>query len=167
MGALLCLVALIASAVVLLRAIRAFRADWRSAEITRVPAVPMQSMHIPEAGPIELFLEGPRYVTRRKRLHYALKDPETAQPLPVRPVLMGSYVSGTRRVRAQRGRFVLPRPGAFELHIDGLQPDDAREYAIVLMRPIAGKVIRFALTCVLLGTVLIGSLVLGIFLLVL
>jgi hypothetical protein len=76
-------------------------------------------------------------------------------------------VRGFRRSRVQRGRFVLPRPGTFELQIDGLHPDDARNYAIVLMHPVTGKVIRFVLTCVFFGMVLIGSLVLGILSLVL
>ena len=167
MGSLLCLAALIASAVVLLRTIRAFRAAWRGAEITRGPAVPLQSMHVPVAGPMALFLEGPRYTTYTKLPHFALRDPETGQRVQVDSVLMGSGVRSLRRSRVQRGRFVLPRPGTFELQIDGLQPEDARDYAVVLMHPFTGKVIRFVLTCVFLGLVLIGSFVLGILLLVL
>ncbi len=167
MGSLLCLVVLIASAILLLRSIRGFRAAWRAAEITRGPAVPFQSMHVPEAGPLALFLEGPRYGTYRKRLHFALRDPETSLPVPIRPVLMGSGVRSLRRSRVQRGRFTLPRPGTFELQIDGLQPEDAGNFDIVLMRPFTGQVIRFGLTCTFLGMVMIGSLVGGILLLVL
>jgi hypothetical protein len=161
-GFLLSLAALIVSVALLHRTIRAFIAGWREAEIARGPAVPMQSLHVPAAGPLALFLDGPRYATYTKRLHFAMRDPETGQSVPVQPVLMGSGVRSLRRSRVQRGRFVLSRPGRFELRIDGLHPDDARDYSIVIMRQVTGMVIRFVLTCVVLGLVLIGSLVLGI-----
>ncbi len=167
MGSLLCLVALIASAVLLYRAIRRFTAAWRAAEIARGPAVPLQSLRIPAEGPLALFLEGPRYGTYRKRLRFGLRDPETDQPVPIQRVLMGSGVRSLRRCRVQRGRLVLPRPGTFELQVEGLQPEDVQNYEVVLMRPIAGRVVRFVLACVALGIVLFGSLVRGVLSLVL
>lgn len=167
MGSLLCLLAMAAAAVLLLRSIRDFRAAWSAAEIARGPAVAVQTLRLSEAGPLALFLDGPRYGTYTKRLQFSLRNAETRQPVSLQPVLMGAGVRSPRRSRVQRGRFVLPRAGAFELQIEGLQPEDAREYAIVIMRPFTGRLVRFILSCVLLGMALVGSLVAGILLLVL
>jgi hypothetical protein len=63
------------------------------------------------------------------------------------------------RSRVERGRFVLPAPGAYVLRVAGLEPPEAGDYAVVFMRPYFGKLLTFILSCVFLGMILVGCLV--------
>ena len=83
-------------------------------------------------------------------------------PVPVSPSYSGAAMRGRRHSRILRGTLTVPQPGVYVLGVSGLQPPDAPEYAIVFMRMFAGQMLRFILTCVLFGTLLVGSLVLAI-----
>jgi hypothetical protein len=162
MGSLLGIILMAASGYLLLKSVAGFRRMWREAEIVRGPAVPEQTVQFPVAGDISLFLDGPRYKTYWRRLQYALFDARSGAPVPITPVFTGSGVRSLRRSRVQRGRFALPAPGPYVLRVGGLSPGEAAEYAIVFMHPITARLLRFILTCVFLGMVFIGSLVLAI-----
>ena len=143
----------------LLRTVLSFRRTWREAEILRVPAVARQTIRLPVAGTLGLYLEGPRFRTWQQRCTCTCTDAETGIAvvsvyLPFRPL--------GRHSRILRGTLTVARPGDYVLGVSGLQPPDAPQYAIVFMRMFAGQMLRFILICVLFGTVLVGSLVLAI-----
>lgn len=162
MGVAIGVILFCVSVFLLPRMIGSFRRDYRAAEIVRGPAVAEQTIRFPEGGSLGLYLEGPRYHTYHKRLQYALTDPATGTAVAIRPVLAGTGVRSLKHSRVQRGQFILPTPGEYLLRVGGLAADDASRYAIVFMHPFTGRVIRFVLTCVLLGFMLIGGLVLAI-----
>lgn len=166
-GAFLCGIGFVLSAFLLARAISTFRRQYRDAEVARAGALPRQTLRIPVAGELRLYLEGPRYRTWRKRLTYALSEESTGRSVPITPSLSGSGVRSTRYSRVERGRFALAAPGAYVLEVAGLGPDEVPEYAVVIMRPFFGKLLTFILSCVVLGMVLIGSFVGAILFLVL
>jgi len=146
----------------LLRAVSSFRRSWREAEILRVPAVTRQSVRFPVAGRLALYLEGPRFGTWQQRCTYTCTDAEAGVPVPVTPSYAGAAMRGRRYSRILRGTLTVPHPGEYVVGVTGLQPPDSPEYAVVFMRLFAGQMIRFILTCVLLGALLVGSLVLAI-----
>jgi hypothetical protein len=146
----------------LLRAVLSFRRTWREAEILRVPAVARQTIRLPVAGTLGLYLEGPRFRTWQQRCTCTCTDGETGMPVPVTPSYSGAAMRGRRRSRILRGTLTVPRPGAYVFGVSGLQPPDSSEYAVVFMRLFAGQMLRFILTSVLLGMLLVGSLVLAI-----
>jgi hypothetical protein len=150
------------SAWLLLRTVASFRLAWSEAEILRAPVVARQTLGFPVAGRMALCLEGPRFRTWSQRCRYSCEDAATAAPVPIAPSYSGSGVRSRRYSRVQHGSLELPRPGEYVLHVEGVQPTDAPDYTIVFMRPFTGRIIRFVLTCVLLGMLLIGSLVLAI-----
>ncbi len=147
---------------VLLRTIVSFRRTWSEAEILRVSAVARQTIRFPVAGTLGLYLEGPRFRTWQQRCRYTCTDAETGMQVPVSPSYSGAAMRGRRHSRILRGTLTVPQPGVYVLGVSGLQPPDAPEYAIVFMRMFAGQMLRFILTCVLFGTLLVGSLVLAI-----
>jgi hypothetical protein len=159
MGAFLCGIGFTASAYLLVRAIRTFRRHYRVAEVARAAALPQQTIRIPTAGELRLFLEGPRFRTWGKRLTYAMSEESTGRSFPITPSYSGSGVRSTTRSRVERGRFTLSTPGAYVLQVGGLEPHEAPEYAVVIMRPFFGKLLAFILSCVFLGMILIGSLI--------
>jgi hypothetical protein len=146
----------------LIRIVSSFRRAWRGAEILRAPAIPRQTLRFPVAGEMALYLEGPRFRAWSQRCHYNCLDASTAVAVPIVPSYSGSGVRSRRYSRIQHGSLNLPRPGDYVFEVAGLQPSDAPEYAVVFMRLFAGRVLRFILTCVLLGMLLIGSVVLTI-----
>ena len=146
----------------LLRAISSFRRAWSEAEILRVPAVTRQSIRLPVAGELALYLEGPRFGTWQQRCTYTCTDAETGTAVPVTPSYSGAAMRGRRHSRILRGTLTVPQPGEYLLGVSGLQPPDSPDYAVVFMRVFAGQMLRFILTCVLLGMMLVGSLVLAI-----
>jgi len=150
----------VASGWLLLRATFSFRRAWREAEILRGPAVTRQVLHFPVAGEMALYLEGPRFRTWMQRCRYTCVDTVTGVAVPITPSFSGSGVRGRRYSRIQHGSLTLPRPGDYVLEVAGLQAADAADYAVVFMRLFARRMIRFILTCVLLGMLLVGSLVL-------
>lgn len=162
MGVVLGIVLFGLSAVALLRLISRFRRDWKAAEIVRGPAVPEQTIRFPVSGALSLFLEGPRFYTYQKRLQYSLRQAPTGAGVPITPVFAGAGVRSMKHSRVERGHFSLPAPGDYCLAVGGLGPGDAGNYAVVFMHPFTGRLVRFILTCALLGFVLIGSLVLAI-----
>ena len=146
----------------LLRAISAFRRAWRDAEILRVPAIARQTLRFQTSGDMALCLEGPRFGTWRQRCRYACTDEATGQAVAIAPARSGAATRGRRRTRIQRGSLTVPHPGDYVLEVAGLEPADAPGYAVVFMRPFSGRMLRFILTCVLLGMLVVGSLVLAI-----
>ena len=146
----------------LLRAILSFRRAWTEAEVLRVPAVARQTIRFPVAGTLALYLEGPRFRTWQQRCTYTCTDAETGVPVPVTPSYSGAAMRGRRHSRILRGTLTVPQLGDFVLGVSGLQPPDSPEYAVVFMRLFAGQMLRFILTCVLLGMLVVGSLVLAI-----
>jgi hypothetical protein len=146
----------------LLRAIFSFRRAWSSAEILRAPAVSRQTLQFPVAGKMALYLEGPRFRTWQQRCTYTCVEAETGLAVPVTPSYSGAAMRGSRHSRILRGTLTVPRPGDYTLGVAGLEPPDAPEYSVVFMRLFAGQMLRFILTCVLLGMLLVGSLVLAI-----
>jgi hypothetical protein len=146
----------------LLRAVVSFRRAWRGAEILRAPAVTRQTLFFPVAGEMALYLEGPRFRTWLQRCRYTCAEAVTGLDVPITPSYSGSSVRTRRYSRIQRGSLTIPRPGDYILEVAGLEPPDAPEFAVVFMRLFAGQMLRFILTCVLLGMLLVGSLVLTI-----
>jgi hypothetical protein len=146
----------------LLRTIFSFRRAWSEAEILRVPAAARQPIRFPVAGTLGLHLEGPRFRTWQQRCAYTCTDAETGAAVPVSPSYSGAAMRGRRYSRILRGTLIVPHPGDYVLGVSGLQPTDSPEYAVVFMRLFAGRMLRFILTCVLLGMLLVGSLVLAI-----
>jgi hypothetical protein len=146
----------------LLRTIFSFRRAWSEAEILRVPAVERQAIRFPAAGTLGLYLEGPRFRTWRQRCIYTCTDAETGVSVPVTPSSSGAAMRGRRYSRILRGTLTVPQPGDYVLGVAGLQPPDSPEYAVIFMRLFAGQMLRFILTCVLLGMLVVGSLVLAI-----
>jgi hypothetical protein len=146
----------------LLRTVFSFRRAWRDAEILRAPAVTRQTICFPVAGELALYLEGPRFRTWMQRCRYTCVDAATGLAVPIAPSFSGSGVRSRRYSRIQHGLLTVPRPGDYVLEVVGLQPADAPEYAVVFMRLFAGELLRFILTCVFLGLLLIGSVVLTI-----
>jgi len=144
----------------LLRAIVSFRRTWREAEILRVPAATRQMLRFPASGELALCLEGPRFRTWHQRCRYACIDAVTGIAVPITPSFSGSAMRGRRYTRIQHGTLAVPHKGDYILEVSGLQPPDGPEYAVVFMRLFAGQMLRFILTCVLLGMLLVGSLVL-------
>jgi hypothetical protein len=153
---------LIVSGWLLLRTVSSFRRAWSDAEILRGPAVTRQTLRFPVAGEMALYLEGPRFGTWRQRCQYSCADAVTGLAVSITPSYSGSGVRSRRYSRIQHGSLTLPRPGDYVLEISGLRPADGPEYAVVFMRLFAGQMLRFILTCVLLGMLLVGSLVLTI-----
>jgi hypothetical protein len=146
----------------LLRTIFSFRRAWSEAEVLRVPAATRQTIRFPVAGTLGLYLEGPRFRTWQQRCTFTCADAETGTAVPVSPCYSGAAMRGRRHSRILRGTLTVPQPGTYVLGVAGLQPPDAAEYAIVFMRVFAGQMLRFILTCVLLGMLVVGSLVLTI-----
>lgn len=167
MGAIGALLLMLVSAGLLLRLVRRFRADWRRAEIVRVPALPRQQVNLPAGDDHRLFLEGPRYRTWGKRLRYALADAVTGAPVTLQPALSGAGVRSRHRSRVQQARIRLAQAALLELEIAGLEPSDPEEFEVVFMRPFTAQLLKFVFACVGLGMVLVGSLVLAILLLAL
>ena len=162
MGAAIGAAVFVLSGGLLLRTVFSFRRAWREAEILRVPAVTRQTIRVPVAGTLGLYLEGPRFRTWQQRCMYSCTDADTGTAVPVTPSYSGASMRGSRHTRILRGTLTVPRPGDYILAVAGLQPPDAPEYAVVFMRLFAGQMLRFILTCVLLGMLLVGSLVLAI-----
>ncbi len=150
------------SAMVLWRQIRGFIRDWQAAEIARGPAVPEQVIRLPVSGELGLYVEGPRFYTWQKRLRCSLRHVATGLEVPIRPVISGAGVRSLKYSRVQRGRMELPAAGDYALRIEGLAAGDESAYAIVFMHPFTGRLLRFILSCVLLGFGVIGGLVLAI-----
>jgi hypothetical protein len=162
MGVAIGVAVFVLSGWLLLRTIVSFRRAWSEAEILRVPAVARQTIRLPVAGTLGLYLEGPRFRTWQQRCTYACTDAETGMPVPVTPSYSGAAMRGRRHSRILRGTLTVPQPGDYVLGVSGLQPPDSPDYAVVFMRLFAGQMLRFILTCVLLGMLLVGSLVLTI-----
>jgi hypothetical protein len=162
MGVVVGVAVFVLSGWALLRTIVSFRRAWNEAEILRVPAVSRQTIRLPAAGALGLYLEGPRFRTWQQRCTYACADAETGMPVPVTPSYSGAATRGRRHSRILRGTLTVPQPGDYVLGVSGLQPPDSPDYAVVFMRLFAGHMLRFILTCVLLGMLLVGSLVLAI-----
>jgi hypothetical protein len=162
MGVVIGAAVFVLSGWLLLRTIFSFRRAWSEAEILRVPAVARQAIRFPVAGTLGLYLEGPRFRTWQQRCTYTCTDAETGMPVPVTPSYSGAAMRGRRYSRILRGTLTVPQPGDYVLGVSGLQPPDSPEYAVVFVRLFAGQMLRFILTCVLLGMLLVGSLVLAI-----
>jgi len=162
MGVAVGVAVFVMSAWLLLRTIFSFRRAWSEAEVLRVPAATRQSIRLPVAGTLGLYLEGPRFSTWQQRCTYSCIDAETGVPVGVAPSYSGAAMRGSRRSRILRGTVTVPHPGDYVLGVTGLQPPDSPEYAVVFMRLLAGQMLRFILTCVLLGMLVVGSLVLAI-----
>jgi hypothetical protein len=162
MGVVIGAAVFILSGWLLLRTIFSFRRAWSEAEVLRVPATTRQSIRLPVAGTLGLYLEGPRFRTWQQRCTYTCTDAGTGIPVPVTPSYSGAAMRGRRYSRILRGTLTVPQPGDYVLGVSGLQPPDSPEYAVVFMRLFAGQMLRFILTCVCLGMALVGSLVLAI-----
>jgi hypothetical protein len=162
MGVALGVAVFVLSGWLLLRTIFSFRRAWSEAEILRVPAVERQAIRFPAAGPLGLYLEGPRFRTWQQRCTYTCTDAETGVPVPVSPSYSGAAMRGRRYSRILRGTLTVPQPGDYVLGVSGLQPPDSPAYAVVFMRLFAGQMLRFILACVLLGMLSVGGLVLAI-----
>jgi len=119
-------------------------------------------MRFPVSGDLSLFLEELRFYTYQKRLQYSLRQATTGLGVPITPVFGGAGVRSRKHSRVERGRFSLPVPGDYRIQIGGLGPGDAGNYVDVFMHPFTGRLLRFILTCVLLGFGLIGGFVLAI-----
>jgi hypothetical protein len=145
------------SGYLLCRSIATFRRDWIAAEVLRAPAAARQTLQIPVAGELALFLEGPRFETWRQRCDYRCTEVSTAATVPVSLSFSGSGARSRRYSRVQHARLSIPQPGAYVLDMTGLRPPDAPGYAVVLMHPSAGRLLRFILTCVALGLLVVGS----------
>jgi hypothetical protein len=162
MGVVIGAAVFVLSGWLLIRTISSFRRAWSEAEVLRVPAATRQSIRLPVAGTLGLYLEGPRFSTWQQRCTYSCIDAETGVPVGVAPSYSGAAMRGSRRSRILRGTVTVPHPGNYVFGVTGLQPPDSPEYAVVFMRLFAGQMLRFILTCVLLGMLLVGSLVLTI-----
>lgn len=162
MGVAIGIAVFMLSAWLLLRAILSFRHEWAAAEILRARALPHQTLRFAVAGPMALFLEGPRFHTWAQRCRYTCVDAATAASVPIAPCFTGAGVRSRRYSRVQHGSLDLPHPGEFVLDVEGLPSSDGSEFFVVFMRPFFGRLIRFILTCVFLGMLLIGSIVLTI-----
>ena len=88
--------------------------------------------------------------------------PRPGRPCRSRRPTPAPPCAGAGTAGSCEGTLTVPQPGDYVLGVSGLQPPDAPEYAVVFMRVFAGQMLRFILTCVLLGTLLVGSLVLAI-----
>jgi hypothetical protein len=142
----------------LVRTVTSFRGTWRNAEILRAPAVERQTLRFP-SGEMALYLEGPRFRTWSQRCRYRCAEAVTGVDVPITPSFSGSGVRSRRYSRVQHGRLTVPQAGDYVLEVVGLEPPAAPEYSVVFMRLFAGRLIRFILTCVFLGMLLISSLV--------
>jgi hypothetical protein len=162
LGVAVGIIVFVLSASLLLRAVLSFRRAWAAAEILRAPALSHQVLRFAVAGPMSLFLEGPRFHTWGQHCHYTCVDAATSAPVPIAPCYTGAGVRSRRYSRVQHGSLDLPHPGAFVLDVEGVPSVDGSEFSVVFMRPFLGRLIRFILTCVFLGMLLVGSVVLAI-----
>ncbi len=125
-----------------------------------LPLVAKQAVEFDEAGPVELWLQGPHLSTRFTGLSFELIDPHGSH-VRGRRSWFGRHSSGLSRARFAAQLYTLPQPGRYVLRTKGLgapQPSD-ENHQVLFVRPHLAP----ALGCVvgmLLGAALaIGSLV--------
>jgi hypothetical protein len=154
---------LLVGAVLLTLTIRRLGRSLARAEVQRAPLVPLQQVALPCAGELRLCVDGPKGLSWRAPLRFAMAEAATGRPVELAPMLSGSGRQRLDRSRVVRARLVVPGPGSYSLRVDGFQPGP--EYAswfLVFMRPFAATIVLHVLGIVACGFALIGGLVLSI-----
>jgi hypothetical protein len=113
----------------------------RAEPVARVPVAARHPVALPEAGPVELAIEGPRFTTRFRGLDYELVD-AAGTPVPIGRVWMRTSSSGFSTSRLTIKRLDVPRPGTYELRIRGLvEGTDYTGCAIAFVRPMGIQIL--------------------------
>ncbi len=132
--------------------------------ITRVPLAASQIVEFAEAGPVILCIEGPRFTTKFAWLKYRLETEDGAE-VPWRRRWFRAQTSGVSTVRMELRKFVVPRPGRYVLHVEGIKPAESGfaevppNHALVFMKPHLAKAIALVVGITLSSVLLIVSLV--------
>jgi len=132
----------------------------RRAHLFRVPLAETQEVRFSEAGPVVLWVEGPRFTTRFRHVDFVLSN-EYGERVDGRRILLRAQVSGVSTVRMALIKYMIPRAGRFVLRMTGLGPareGDAR-HAIVFTKPHLAQLVAYILGMILAFAVLIVSLV--------
>jgi hypothetical protein len=154
---------LLVGVVVLVLTIRSLGRSLARAEVQRAPLLAMQQVTLPCSGDLRLCLEGPRGLTWRAPLRFALAEAATGRPVTLTPTLSGSGRQRLDRSLVQRAQLILPGPGTYTVRVEGFQPgQDYRSFALVFMRPFTATIVLHVLGLVACGFATIGGLVLSI-----
>jgi hypothetical protein len=132
----------------------------RNARLFSVPLIPTQPIDFPEAGPVVLCMEGPRFSRRFSGLAYALTG-SAGDPVPGHRSLFRARTTGISTARMELMGFELPRAGRYILAVGGLgapRAEDSR-HAIVFVRPHLAQTVAYILGIILAAWVFIPSLV--------
>jgi hypothetical protein len=154
------ILAMAASAAMLAWLIRGLVAVIRRAHLFRVPLAETQEVRFAEAGPVVLWVEGPRFTTRFRHVGFALSN-EYGERVDGRRILFRAQVSGVSTVRMSLIQYTIPRAGRYVLRLTGLgavREGDTR-HAIVFTKPHLAQTVACILGMILAFAVLIVSLV--------
>jgi len=144
----------------IIKVVRALVRQVRRSLVAAVPLVPEQRVVLEAAGALVLAGEGRRLSTDFARLRFALTGEANGAPVPLRPVLVRTVVSGVSRVRVSLQHLALPAPGAYRLRVDGIPPRPDPASRLVFARPFGAALPLRIVALVLLGQAAIGSVVL-------
>lgn len=98
----------------------------RQPELARVPIAERSAVVLPAAGRADLAIEGPLFTTRFRGLDFALVD-DAGVPVRLDRLWVRTSSGGVSRTRLSLYRCDVPRAGAYELRVTGLDP--AADYA--------------------------------------
>jgi hypothetical protein len=108
-------------------------------EIARAPVAASASVVFADAGTVELAVEGPFFTMRLSGLGFTLLD-AAERSIDLRRVALPSSTGGFSRFRTSLYRAEIPRPGAYEVRIAGLDPArDHSDCSVVFVQPLAGS----------------------------
>ena len=128
--------------------------------ICSLPLVETQTVDFTEAGPVDLWLEGPHFTQRFGGLSFELQDFDNTT-LSGSMVVFRHRYTGRSKVRLVDRRFTLPHPGGYVLRVNGFgQPraGDA-DHRLIFMRPFLPKFIRYILGIVFSAMLTLASMV--------
>jgi hypothetical protein len=128
-------------------------------QIAKVPLLERQQIEFPEAGPVVLCVEAPRFSGRVRDLAFDLR---TGDGLPVEGhrCLFRLTSTGISRTKTELQQYEIPYPGRYILLVGGLAAASHSEHRIVFARPYLLQAVGYILGIILSGWLLIGGLVL-------
>jgi len=152
--------AMVVSAAALAWLIRGLVAVVKRARLFRVPLAETQEVRFAEAGPVVLWVEGPRLTTRFWHVGFGLSG-EHGERVDGRRTLLRARVSGVSTARIALRKYDIPRAGGYVLRMTGLgaaREADAK-HAIVFTKPHLAQSVAYILGLILASAGFIGSLV--------
>ncbi len=144
----------------LISTIRGVIVVMRESEIARLPLATSLEVSLPEAGPVVLGAELPRFSRLFAHATFELST-ASGEPVPGKSVLFRMSTAKVSTMTMNLMNFDIPHPGRYVLRVGGIEYliEDAKDHFIIFSRPHTAQTMGYVLGIVLTSCAFIASLV--------